>query len=1101
MTSNTGPGSLHAPLLLPEFQSPAFDGGLDVPTPMACEAAPWADILYLTGTGTFWLLTQEVADALHEAAEELAGWVKVEDPIQRLEHLSKDAGVMECFLPARPEYFLDEAEREQAGEKLKRLGELMQERGDEETDPAQRVSAHTPLNENFWFWVSPLLVGTPRLWDRAWNGEETRLVEELHELYRRGMERAREEGYVIEGGGYYGPWEAEIESALESYRQCRAAVIQKHASVDQPGALLPVREALVEYQAFLADCESMSPRDSSRCAVIGDFVSSEADRLDADLRAYCDSILALATLGVATPEWALAAAPLSGSPAGLERGIEAFDHYNRVLQQAADLFGEVEAKLGQWATATAHRSALPIHLFQEEREAFNRLVAQLDVLYQLAETQVARMRPQRVLFWQADISDQRHALGYRRQSIDVLVRKDFPLREFSSPRAEQALSHVSLRHLLRDVRDGERPALLRDLEQDGVLPATLWEANETALSNWLARRGCERIERRADWFEERLGFFVPDAFFDYLDAQGYEVQSLKQESAKSAWAETLQRILFTGPSRERLRLFDASAQAQMLRLVGTPHATLNDALGVHLDEPVTLIEREASLQLFEWEERSKAEGSASAQVRQRREVAGELNIGGPRHGPWRATEGARGTPHPSAGAKYQLELKGTYSLARGEISLGTLHLPHERDATPFAAVLTQRENELRDLGCYSLQVAAVAKGFAGAALALTAETGLGFDHNGVKLTGLEWAQREAQGATFKAFAGATVGVNTRCSMRWQPPDDITRQLPQLADRDWLTLSNQQAELTAWRPLGHAVLGLEAAGGIGGELGLRLGIHQGKFVAYFKGKVVAGKGVGGQIAMELDLQQLNLWMMMLSQALRDNDYAFVDWVDRDAFEGMSRLAYLATTTLLDVGLLAARGLDGIQRLYDLMTQSDRAGVIAYAIVDAVSNPQQAPQLAAWVRNLYPEALGPLLNTLATPPGWRGYTVDDEHFDRNQATDLQQIAIANCLGWLEEGYIASGHYDFAKAQHLFERAVARMSLDGTYDEARGWGVAYCHNRYRLDQFMEQVRTESDPANRSRDRYRLIANRLGAEVDDRCQLRTSPRGTYAVYADMDS
>ncbi|MGR4066479.1 hypothetical protein [Billgrantia sp. C5P2] len=1096
MTSNSRPGSLDSPLFLPQFQLPPYEGGQEAPTPMACEAAPWADILYLTGTGTFWLLTEEVAKALHDAAEELAGWVKVEDPVQRLEHLNTDAGLLECFLPARPENFLDEAEREQAKEKLKRLAELMRERGDEEADPAQRVSNHTPLSEDPWFWVSPLIVGAPRLWNRVWNAEETRLLEELHGLYRQGIERAKAEEYVIEGNSYYGPWEAEIERALETYRQCRAAIIQKHVSVDQPGALLPVRQALVEYQAFLADCESMSPKDSSRCAVIGDFVSREAERLDADLRAYCDSILALATLGVATPEWALASAPLSGSPAGLERGVEAFDHYNRVLQQASTLFEAVEAKLNQWATATARRSTLPIHLFQEEREAFNRLVAQLDVLYQLAETQVASMRPQRVLFWQADINDQRHALGYRRQTIDVLVRKDFPLREFSSPRAEQALSHVSLRHLLRDVREADHRALLRDLEQDGVLPATMWEANETALSNWLARRGCERIERRTDWFEEHLGLFIPDAFFDYLDAQGYEVQSLQQESAKSAWAETLQRILFTGPSRERLRLFDASAQAQMLRLVGMPHAALNEALGTHLDEPVTLVEREASLAFFEWEQETEAGGSVTQEVKHRREATNESNLGGPRRGPWQATEGDNGTSF-EAGAKYQLELKGTYSLARGEISLGTLQLPSESDALPFEAVLTQRQNEIRNLGRYSLQVSAVAKGFAGASLALTAEAGLGFDHDGLKLTGLEWAQREAEGATLKAFAGATVGVNTRCSMRWEPPADITQQLPQLADRDWLTLSSQQAELNAWRTLGHAVLGLEAAGGIGGELGLRLGIHQGKFVAYFKGKVVAGKGVGGQIAMELDLKQLNLWLMMLSQALRDNDYGFVDWVDRDAFEGMSRLAYLAATTLLDVSLLAARGLDGIQRLYDLMTQSERAGMVAHAIV----NDPRDDEMRAWIQHLSPEALGPLLNTLAFPPGWRGYTIDGVRLDRGQGTDLQQIAIAKCLDWLEVGYTTSGHYDLAKAQQLFERAVARMSLDGTYDETRSWGVAYCQNRYRLDQFMARSLTDSGAARLAREQYLLVANRLGSEVDNSCQLRTSPRGTYVVYANADS
>ncbi|BBI52477.1 hypothetical protein HORIV_48980 [Vreelandella olivaria] len=317
--------------------------------------------------------------------------------------------------------------------------------------------------------------------------------------------------------------------------------------------------------------------------------------------------------------------------------------------------------------------------------------------------------------------------------------------------------------------------------------------------------------------------------------------------------------------------------------------------------------------------------------------------------------------------------------------MGTFNLPEEADAQPYYAVLQENDGERRNLGRYSLQVTAVAKGFAGASLALTAQTGLSFDNKGVKITGTEWAKREAEAGALKAFAGATLGVQTACSLRWKPPMDITRQLPQLADQDWLTLSTQRNDLEAWRSLGKAVLGLEANGGIGGELGMRLGLHQGKFVAYVRAKLVAGLGVGGQIAIELDPRQLNLWMMMLSQALRDNDYGFVDWVDADAFEGFSHLSYLATTTLLDVSLLAARGIDGIQRLYELMTQSNRAVMVAYVIVNRTGTDRK--KLASWLQHLPPEALGPLLNTLTTAPGWFFTTVDIEgdKIDRGRAID--------------------------------------------------------------------------------------------------------------------
>ncbi|MFB9866362.1 hypothetical protein [Vreelandella sulfidaeris] len=814
----------------------------------------------------------------------------------------------------------------------------------------------------------------------------------------------------------------------------------------------------------------MSPVDSSRCDVLGDYFQQEAEQLSAEVSAYQMSILKLATLGVATPEWALANATTKRMQGRLTPGLNAFDYYNMKLKEAADLFNEVEDKLSEWATATARNAQLPLHLFSQEREDFQELTDELDALYELAESQVAQMYPQRVLFWNADIDDQRHALGYQRQSIDVLVRNDFPLREFSSPLGARSLSHVSLRHLMREMPDEERTRLEQRLEQDGVLPATLWEANETALTSWLGRRGCERLERQADWFEEPLGFFLPDQLFSTIASQGHTVESLEDDDAKERWKDTLERIIFTGPSREKLRLFDASAQAQMLRLVGMPHTELNEALGIHFEEPVTLIDRNTTLKVFELEEvdtSSKVDASGSVNNN-----PGDLGA------------------QVSGGVNQQLSIKGKFNLARGEISLGTLHLPEEASAQPFYALLSENEGERRDLGCYSLQISAVAKGFAGASLALISQTGLSFDHKGVKITGTEWAEREAEGAKLKAFAGASLGMQTSCSLRWKPPMDLTRQLPQLADQDWLSLSAQQNSLESWRSLGKAVLGLEANGGIGGELGMRLGIHQGKFVAYCRAKLVAGVGAGGQIAIELDPKQLNLWMMMLSQALRDNDYAFVDWVDEDAFEGFSNLAYLATTTLLDVGLLAVQGVDGIRRLYELMTQSDRAGLIAS---DATGNPEIASELSSWVQHLPPEALGPLLNTLITSPGWLGYGLTDEH---KQAIDIQQIAIANCLEWLEEGYTSDDHFDRDAAKHLFERSVARMTQSGHFSSQSSWVEAYCHNREALDAFMQRDGKGENGVNDAKQSYFAISSRLGTDIDEYREAYSTRRGTRIRY-----
>ncbi|MCK2184373.1 LysM peptidoglycan-binding domain-containing protein [Halomonas getboli] len=1076
-------------LQLPFFDPPPAAGGeVQEAAPPPCEDDAWADILYLTGTGTFWLLTESVAESLHEAADELAGWVAVEDPEARQVHLNDDAGLMECFLPARPENFLNEGERQQCRNMLSRLAELS---GEAEGDAARRVAEHEGLTETDWFWVSPLIVSISYYHERAQHPEETQLLDELNALYRKGSERAQAQGYVIDGSRYYGPWEDDIAEALETYRLCRARVVGDAISVTQPGELLPLQEALKEYQDFLADCESMSPKDSSRCTALVDYFSERVELMNEDIKAYRDSIVALATLGIATPEWALADPALKTSRADLDPGIDAFNHYNRLLKEAVDIYDDVEARLEEWTTATAGNAALPMHLFAEERRRFERRTSQLDALYATARQAVAAMQPQRVLFWQADLEDQRHALGYEKQSIDVLVRKDFPLREFSSPQGARALSHLSLHQLQRDMSEDERQQLSRQLEADGALPATLWEAPETALSQWLEGQGCEKIERRAEWFDEGLGFFRPETFFQYLDDQAYEVASLRDDGARSQWGEALQRMLFTGPARETLRLFDASAQAQMLRLVGMPHGELNQALSHEFDESLTLLERDASLELFDVKVESSGGGQLGAE--QKRQGTLERQDGG-----WEA-----GQDH-GAGVKagFQWEVKGTWSLARGEISLGTLHLPGEDEAVPFDAVLANRDGERRSMGCYSIRMELVAKGFAGASVALGAETGLAFNENGLQLTGVDWAQREAEGATLKAFAGATLGLQTQCELRWQPPEDITRQLPQLADQDWLSLKTQQRDLDQWRGLGQALLGGEVGVGIGAELGFRLGLRNGRFVAYAKAKVFAGVTVGGKIAVELDLEQLDLWLMMIGQALRDNDYGFVDWVDEDAFDSISQLTYLATTTLLDVGLLAARGRDGIRRLYNQLTQSDRAGVIAFAIVDTSGNSELSSQMSAWVQHLTPEALGPLLNVLATRPSLWSYMKGDEYDD---AIDLQQIAIAQCLEWIEQGH-RDGVYRRSAAQRLFEKAVARMSADGDYagaedsenerDNKAARGQAYCENRYRLDQFMEEKGSVLPEVLRARNKYIDIANRLGRDADVQCQRVTTPGGTHVTY-----
>ncbi|KFC51265.1 hypothetical protein DK37_19795 [Halomonas sp. SUBG004] len=252
-----------------------------------------------------------------------------------------------------------------------------------------------------------------------------------------------------------------------------------------------------------------------------------------------------------------------------------------------------------------------------------------------------------------------------------------------------------------------------------------------------------------------------------------------------------------------------------------------------------------------------------------------------------------------------------------------------------------------------------------------------------------------------------------------------------------------------------------------------------------------KAQGGGLSVELDVDSLDLWLAMLHRAMVDNNYVKPEWIDEEAYESMSWLGYLATTTLLNVGLLAARGQAGIERLYNAMTGSQKAGPIAFEIVNA-SDRGQGEQIASWVQQLTPEGLGALLYLLVSEP--RAFEVEEpgrgrsggriQSFSSQQALDFQQIAIANCLGWIVEGVTMSvygplcrfSREDPTPSQYLFTKAVVRMTTDGqpphNYPD-----TAYHNHKLALDRFMDQVSgTGNEDARLAKSDYRRYVAGLG-------------------------
>ncbi|RLK46772.1 hypothetical protein DFR31_2478, partial [Alkalispirillum mobile] len=230
-------------------------------------------------------------------------------------------------------------------------------------------------------------------------------------------------------------------------------------------------------------------------------------------------------------------------------------------------------------------------------------------------------------------------------------------------------------------------------------------------------------------------------------------------------------------------------------------------------------------------------------------------------------------------------------------------------------------------------------------------------------------------------------------------------------------------------------------------------------------------------------------------------------DEDAFEQMSMLAYLSAVTLVDASLFLLRTTYTIRQWFERFTRRrDMASRIAHELATEEppelrydpeareAHTRRVRQLRAWVRQLPPEALGPLLDTLTSQP--RAFEVEVEHngrkqvqrFGREQALVFHQQAILNCLQWIVSG-VGEGVYGPKRtfsdeepnpAQKLFEKAVIRMGRDGR-PTSESKHDAYEENRGRLFEFFSASSQEGDQARFRRRNLEKHVSRLGRHVND--------------------
>jgi len=233
-------------------------------------------------------------------------------------------------------------------------------------------------------------------------------------------------------------------------------------------------------------------------------------------------------------------------------------------------------------------------------------------------------------------------------------------------------------------------------------------------------------------------------------------------------------------------------------------------------------------------------------------------------------------------------------------------------------------------------------------------------------------------------------------------------------------------------------------------------------------------------------------MLYRRVLMRNNFRRIDWIDENAFNYLSKITLFGTLTLANVSEFSALLLTKLDSLIDEVVgkPSKRAGQIAYTLVNELR--QEA--VGQWFLGMPPETLGPLLYTLSSKPRAFTITLNDGEAEtpvtEEEATNLQQIAIARCLEWTAGN--ASGkrfsELDPNPAQILFQKALERMSIDASYPDDKLEHAR--HNINKLDRFMHII-TESDAAESSKIKFRQLKSALTIHMQRSFDIIESNRG----------
>jgi hypothetical protein len=956
----------------------------------ACSPKAFADIAYVTGQRKFWLLPERLQTLLIECSNELSASAVLKDRDARNQALAEH-GLHEPFIPIDAYVFLspeDQQHYDAIEEEIRSLKEQIaadEPRVLQRYDTAeQKVLSQRGINAQKPY-LAELKDARAELHSALRDRRER--LRKLHlkrgKLRSKGYSIAKGIGFHIENEKMYGLREVQVREALQAYNSFMAKVrgIDFTEYNRLTNEYQPVWDVLSAYRKVIESCQS----GALDCQALEDFRARYDYLVEYRLGGYIEPIIALANLGIATPEFALC------SNSDMASSLKEYKDYLEAYKKKQEAINDAEERFDRFVKATGGYSPPPSELLSKQRAKIAELQPILDRLRQQADANMQRMRPTRQLLWDTHSYEMRHQ--------DSVCNDDIPLREFSLASITRPLAHLSL----YDLANKSDPELAATLKKDHARTArfaSLYRADPDAIfSAFLERQGAIPLEEQDPRWFDKNGLFIADDFFNYLQESGWQVKSLESQAA--TWGKKLLQMIFEDSTRQQLRLFDTSYQAQFVRLLGMDASEVNVNAVVRTASPqvIPAAELDALTTRTEWmETTTTAEASGTDDLSKRRTTASAA-------------------------------LGMTVDIGRGEVDLVNIEIPKKAEASAITLRFNTPEGTeaSQPIGHFYLSYSVVAWGFAGVSLMLAREVVFEVDNNGrPSISGVDFGQREGQAASLKLFAGAQVGCTIKGGLHWKPPLDALILSPNLDDKkeaSWQTLSAFMAE---------GSLGV----GIGREFDFRVGLIGGKLMFSIKASVFFGPGAKGAYSFELDYQGIKQLLMLYRRVLMRNNFRRIDWIDENAFNYLSKITLFGTLTLANVSEFSALLLTKLDSLIDEVVgnPSKRAGQIAYTLVTDIN--QEA--LGKWFLGMPPETLGPLLYTLSSKPQEFTVTLEDGETQtpktEEDASDLQQVAIARCLEWTAGNACGKGfsELDPNPAQILFQKALERMSIDASHTD---------------------------------------------------------------------